>query len=262
VSAESLRDRVAIVTGGSSGIGRAVCLALATEGARVIAVGRTPARVEETRAALLAIPGVDPGGCLALALDVRSDRDMETMAEETLARFGRIDILVASAGIGSNTATSGRGRAVVADLSTETWDEVIDTNLKGTFLADRAVLPAMMRQGRGEIVNVSSSLAATSGWPFASAYCASKFGLMGLSESLAAEVAGYGIRVQVVLPDVVDTPMLRASHLAIRRALSSTEVAGFILEMLAAPENALLLNPLMVPFDMTQGPGRRSVFLR
>lgn len=254
-------DKVAVVTGGSSGIGRAVCVALAAEGARLVVAGRDPAKLEETRAALP--PGsARDGGALLFSGDVREPGDMERMAALALDSFGRIDILVCSAGIGSGTAIAGHGRSAVADLPAKVWDEIVDTNLKGTFLAIRAVLPAMMRRHGGEILNVSSSLGATSGWPYASAYCASKFALTGLTEAVAEEARPHGIRVQMVLPDAVDTPLLKASRLALMRALTPAQVAAFILEMLAAPEDTALLGPLIAPFEATLQPGRRSAFVK
>ena len=253
--------QVAIVTGGSSGIGRAGCLALAAEGACVVVVGRSPGRVQETIDQMCTLPATDPGSFLGLLLDVRREEDMAEMARRTLDAFGRIDILVASAGISLGTSSLG-GRAAVADLPVRAWDEILDTNLRGMFLSNRAVLPTMMERRRGEILNVSSSLGTTSGWAYASAYCASKFGVMGLSESLAEEAQTYGIRVQVLVPDAVDTPMLRKSHLAIFTALKPEEVGRLIVEMLASPGDMTLLEPLIAPFSDKPHPGRRNVFGR
>jgi NAD(P)-dependent dehydrogenase (short-subunit alcohol dehydrogenase family) len=253
------RQRVAIVTGGSSGIGRATCVALAREGARVCVIGRNTGRLEETVASLAPAAG---DGHLALRLDVRREEDMAQMAARTLERFGRIDILVASAGISLNTSSTLKSRAAVVDLPLAAWDEIIDTNLRGMFLANRAVLPAMIEQEAGEIVNVSSSLGTTSGWAYASAYCASKFGVMGLSEALAEEARDFGVRVQVMVPDAVDTPMLQASHLAVVRALTPERVADCILEMLAAPEDTILVNPMIEPFNTAPGPRVRNVLGR
>jgi NAD(P)-dependent dehydrogenase (short-subunit alcohol dehydrogenase family) len=255
-------NAAAIVTGGTSGIGRATCVALAREGARVCVTGRSPARMAETLASLAALPGGSEDTHLGLRVDVRSEEDMARMAAQTLERFGRIDILVASAGISLNTSTTLKGRAALVDLPAEAWDEIIDTNLRGMFLTNRAVLPAMIEQQAGEIVNVSSSLGTTSGWAYASAYCASKFGVMGLSEALAEEARDYGVRVQVMVPDAVDTPMLQASHLAVMRALTPGRVADCILEMLASPEDTILVNPMIEPFHTAPGPRVRNVLGR
>ena len=252
-------ERVAIVTGGSSGIGRATSVALATEGARVVVVGRTRSRVEDTLAEIDSLPGATPASRLGLDLDVRVERDMEEMASRTLERFGRIDILVTSAASSPGTASTLGRRTFVANLSAAAWDEIVDTNLRGVFLSNRAVLPAMMRQRKGEIVNLSSSIIASGHWAFASAYCASKFAVMGLSESLAEEARPFGIRVQVMVPDVVETPMLAKAHLAVFHALPAGQAADLILEMLAGPEDRLIVNPLIEPFGTWakawRGPG-------
>lgn len=247
--------KVAVVTGGSSGMGRAACVALAREGARVVVVGRTRANVDGTLARLAGT--ANGGGHVGLCLDVRAEGDMEAMAERALAAFGRIDVLIASAGISAATAAGG-GRAPVADLDPAAWDEILDTNLKGVFLANRAVLPAMMRQGEGEILNVSSSLGMARGWAFASAYCASKFAVLGLSESLAEEARPFGVRVQVLLPDAVDTPMLARSPLAVPGAVPGETIAACMLEMLAAPRDAALVNPVVEPFGPWEKIGRRK----
>jgi NAD(P)-dependent dehydrogenase (short-subunit alcohol dehydrogenase family) len=261
VTERRLEGQVAIVTGGSSGIGRAACLALAQEGARVAVVGRSVERTAETVALMRARSGADAGTSLSLRLDVRREEDMAEMARRTLEAFGRIDILVASAGISLGTSSLA-GRAAVVDLPAAAWDEIMETNLKGMFLSNRAVLPAMAAQHRGEIVNVSSSLGTTAGWAYASAYCASKFGVMGLSEALAEEARPFGIRVQVLVPDAVDTPMLQRSHLAIFTALTPEEVARLIVRMVCAPEDMTLVEPLIAPFSDKPQPGRRNVFGR
>lgn len=254
-----LSGRVAVVTGGSSGIGQAACLALAAEGARVVVVGRTPGHVEATIARIDALPGSDPAHRIGLALDVRREEDMAAMAERALEAFERIDVLVASAGVSPGTAGGRMVGAALAKLSAEAWDEVLDTNLRGIFLADRAVLPAMMRQREGEIVNVSSSLGTTIGWAYASAYCASKFAVVGMTEALAEEVRPLGIRVQVLLPDVVDTPMLRATHLGTFGALPPERLGEFIVRLVTGERDSMLSRPLIAPFRTASEPGRRTL---
>ncbi|MDP3938661.1 MAG: SDR family NAD(P)-dependent oxidoreductase, partial [Deltaproteobacteria bacterium] len=140
-----LQERVAIVTGGSSGIGQGACLGLAAEGASVVVVGRTPAHIEETIRQIDALPGRAPEQRMGLTLDVTNETDMEEMARRTVDRFGRIDILVASAGVSLGTSKTRGGRTSVAQMSMETWDEIMNANLKGMFLADRAVLGTMIR---------------------------------------------------------------------------------------------------------------------
>jgi 3-oxoacyl-[acyl-carrier protein] reductase len=245
-----LDGEVAIVTGGSSGIGRAVCLALAAEGARVVVVGRSPERTRETSEQLGRQAGqTDP---LWLALDVRREEETEEMARRTLSRFGRIDILVACAGVGKSPGSQRLLPYPVAQMPAEEWDAVLDTNLKGTFLSNRAVLPAMIEQRRGQIVNISSARAGVHGQPFAAAYSASKFGVRGLSEALAEEVRQYGVRVQLLLPDITDTPLLHNSTVAAAPLLSSARVAELIVYMLSLPADSVLERPLMARTPLGQ----------
>jgi len=209
----ALRDRVAIVTGASSGIGRATSIALGRAGSRVVAVGRDNDRLRETADAVVAGGGMEP---LILALDVRRESDMQEMARAALARHGRIDILVAAAGIGRADVT--RLMPVpVARLSTAEWDAVVDTNLRGVFLSNRAVLPAMLDAGAGEILNVGSARAGVHGTPYAAAYAASKRAMVAFSEILAEEVARADIACYLRQPaKEFSWPQDRISALAVK----------------------------------------------
>jgi len=247
---DRIQGLVAIVTGGSSGIGRATCLALAQKGAYVVVVGKTASRVSE---AVGAVERVAHENCvLGLVLDVRNEEEMEEMTRQTLARFGRVDVLVASAGVGR--ASSSRDRLIpppVAQMSPEEWNEVVDTNLKGVFLSNRAVLPTMIRQRRGWIINVSSSPGGLYGSPYAAAYCASKFGVLGFSQSLSEEVSQFGVKVQVLLPDATDTPMLEdtGDGTAFGKVIPPARVGDFIVHLLALPQDTVLVNPLIAPLE-------------
>ncbi len=235
-----LAGRVAIVTGGSGGIGRATCVALAREGARVVLVGRDPTRLQHALAEIgRQAPGAPP---LGLSLDVGREADMDTMARQTVERFGRIDILVACAGIARSPGSPTALPRSLAQLTSREWDDVVTTNLTGTFLSNRAVLPAMTRQRSGTIVNVASSPAGVAGQPFAAAYCASKFAVVGLSEALAEEVAEDGIRVEVLFPDLVDTPLVRDTTLAARLgpSLPAERVAEVVVYLVTLPEDTVL----------------------
>lgn len=245
-----MKGRVAIVTGGSSGIGLAVACALAREGAHVVAVGRDTARLEaaaeEIRGAGAAAAEVVPEPA-----DVGDLAAMERMAAHTLERFGAIDILVASAGIGrAPDATSPIARTVAQTPIAE-WDAVIRTNLRGTYLSNRAVLPAMIARRAGQIVNVSSSRGGARGQAFAAPYSASKFGIVGMSEALAEEVRQFNIRVQVVLPEVTDTPLLARTTIVSRFGplLQAPCVADIIVDLIAQPVDAFMIRPLIVPWS-------------
>lgn len=244
-SETALNDRVVIVTGGASGIGQAVCIAAARAGARVVVVDLAQERVDAVVEDLNHVQSSSTPGHLGLALDVRSEGDMETMAQRTLAEFGRIDVLVASAGI---LRAGGSSPKPLVDTSVKEWDDVVDTNLKGLFLSNRAVLPAMIKQRSGDIVNVSS-VSGKQGRANDAPYCASKFGVIGVSESLAEEVRSYGIRVQLVIPDAVDTPIWQQNGPvpAPPDALPAERVAELILYVLTQPADTMLVGPIIAP---------------
>lgn len=244
---EVLAGSVAIVTGGTGGIGRATALALAKRGCAVAIVDRDPARIErvcEEIANLTMAQGGVPRA-LGLALDVTREQDMNDMASQVVAALGRIDILVTCAGI---LRFPGSLPKPMVQLTESEWDFVLDVNLKGVFLSNRAVLAAMMRQRSGTIINVSST-SGQQGRAHDSAYCASKFGVIGLTESLAEEVRPYAIRVQAVLPDAVDTPLwdqngpIRPEH-----ALPAERVGGLIAFMASLPADTIMQAPVIAPF--------------
>jgi NAD(P)-dependent dehydrogenase (short-subunit alcohol dehydrogenase family) len=233
---------VAVVTGGGGGIGRATAVALAGAGARVTVVGRTATNVREAMQQVVAAGGE----CDSLVLDVTRETDMAEMAERVLGSRGRIDLLVACAGIAVASASRGRPPYPVAQLPPAHWDEVMDINLRGTFLSNRAVLPAMIEQRGGDIINLASSPGAIRGQPFAAAYCASKFAVAGLSEALGAEVAPHGVRVQVVFPDLTETALTRETTLSTRfgAPLATERVAQLILYMAALPPDTQLVSSI------------------
>ncbi len=249
-----LQSRVAIVTGGASGIGQATCYALAREGAQVVAVDFNPDRLEATLAELNRYNPIE-GEHLALCLDVSNEQDMASMADQTLEKFGNIDILVSSAGILRGT---GQPPQPLMRISTEEWDQVLDTNLKGMFLSNRAVLPAMMKRRQGNIINLSS-VSGTQGRAFDAPYCASKFGVIGMSESLAEEVRNSGIRVQIVIPDAVDTPIWDQNGPVPRppNALAPERVAELILYLVTQPGDTMIMGAVIAPFGRRRGVGAK-----
>ncbi len=184
----ALENKVAIVTGAGRGAGRAITLRLAREGASVVAVARTRAELNRLAAEITAANGV----CEAVEADVSNPADTRRMAEKTLERFGRIDVLVNNAGV--NGPVSG-----VEETPLVEWQRTLDVNLTGPFLCSQAVLPTMKEQRSGWIIMISSG-AGKQGYPNMAAYCASKFGLHGLAQSLAAEVGDLNIRVSTILP--------------------------------------------------------------
>ena len=193
-----LRDAVAIVTGGGRGIGRGVAVALAREGAHVV-IADLPS-VQQDMEATRALVEAEGAQALLVHCDVRDWPQVSAMAQAALDRFGRIDVLVANAGV--------IGVAPVVAMTEEQWDRVIDTNLKGTFLCSKAVAAHMMERRSGRIITMSSQ-AGRRGAPALAHYCTTKWGIIGFTQSLALELAPFNVTVNAICPGVVDSAMWR-----------------------------------------------------
>lgn len=198
-----LNGQVAVITGGSSGIGLAIARAAAIEGMAVAISARESKRLKQAASELATVSttvSTTPGtAVLAVPADVAKSDDVARLIEQTMARFGRIDLLV------NNAGTFREGD--IDELTEAEWDEVQAVNLKGVFLCTKAVLPIMKRQRSGYVVNIAS-VAGKTGFGGASAYCASKFGMVGLTESLLEEGVAHNIRATVICPGYVATPMV------------------------------------------------------
>lgn len=193
----SVRGSVAIITGASRGIGRAIAEVLAADGARLVVVARGKADLEALERNLKA-SGAE---VLAIPADVSQKADMDAMAAACLARYGRIDILCHNAGIFPT--------ALVEDTTEEMWDSLMAINLKSTFLSVRACLKAMKAQRYGRIVLTSSTSGISSGFPTLSAYTATKAGQIGFMRSAAIEFGPFGVTINAVLPGSVLTDGLK-----------------------------------------------------
>ncbi len=183
-----LKDKVAIITGGGKGIGRAMSLAFAAEGATVVIAARDLSSMEHAAAEIASRGGkVD-----AIVTDVRHEDQVKRMVAFTLDKFGRIDILVNNSGAGGPTVNA-------VELELDVWNDVISTNLTGSMLCAREVLKPMIAARKGNIINISSE-GGRSGFPMRISYAVSKRGVIALTETLAIEVGEYGIRVNCISP--------------------------------------------------------------
>lgn len=209
-----LENQTAVVTGGSRGIGRAVCLELAREGANVVVCYAGRAEAAQKTAADCRAMGVK---ALAIQADVAEEAAVQSLFAQTLEAFGRVDILVNSAGITRD--------GLMMRMSQADFDAVVDTNLKGTFLCMKAAARPMVKQRYGRIVNLSS-VVGLHGNAGQVNYAASKAGVIGMTKSLAQELAGRGVTVNAVAPGFIDTDMTAAMPEAARQSMLSAIPAG------------------------------------
>jgi len=191
-----LKNKNALITGAGKGIGKAIALALAKEGVNVILVARTQEEIDNVAAKARSLRVK----ALAITADVADINSVNSAVEKALAEFGTIDILINNAGI----AAFGK----FLELEPKDWERIIQVNLMGTYYVTRAVLPNMIERQTGDIINISST-AGLSGNALTSAYSASKFAVLGLTESLMQEVRKYNIRVTALTPSTVATYMAK-----------------------------------------------------
>src|SRR5437764_8523207 len=212
---DTLNGKIALVTGGGRGIGAAIALRLAGLGATTIVCGRTLARLQHTARQIRSAGGQGE----AIACDVADWRSVTALADRLQKTFGHLDILVNNAGVGGFSGP-------LHTMSMEKWDEIFNTNLRGVFYMIRAFAP-MMIAGGGDIVNISS-LAGKNALPNGAAYSASKWGLNGLTHSVAEELRGYNVRVTVVCPGSVNTDLSPHTGKNMSKLLQPADVAHVV----------------------------------
>jgi NAD(P)-dependent dehydrogenase (short-subunit alcohol dehydrogenase family) len=194
---KALEDKVAIVTGASSGIGRATARLFAEEGARVVVSARRQQELDDL------VAEIGAGAAVAHAGDIREEACAEALVALAVGTFGGLDVAF-------NNAGSLGEMGPVTELSLSGWRDTLDTNLTGAFLGAKHQLPAMIARGGGSLVFTSTFVGHTVGFPGMAAYAASKAGLVGLTQVLAAEFGETGVRVNAILPGGTDTPMGRS----------------------------------------------------
>lgn len=235
------QGRVAIVTGASSGLGRAVAAKLSRAGMRVVAAARRKDRLDSLVADMIA-NGME---ALAVECDVREEAQVVAMIAAALDRFGQIDVLVNNAGLADHTPTD--------ELSSARWSEVIDTNLTGAFLCAREAFRVMKRQHHGRIIHVGS-LSALVPRENTAAYAASKFALTGLSHSLALDGRAFGIASSIFHPGVIGTELdgrpQPAPGSAPGQRIGADVAAQAILAMIDVPDHVNFLDATMLPLTM------------
>lgn len=222
----NLQQKTAIITGAGKGIGKATAIALAREGVNLGLIARTPADLEALQTFLTDEYGV---AVHIAAADVANKAEVDQAVASLTGRLGSIDILI------NNAGTSQFG--TLLDMEPDVWQGIIQTNLMGTYYVTRAVLPTMLAQNSGSIINIAST-AGERGFATGSAYCASKFAVIGLTESLLQEVRKSNIRVTALTPSTVNTDLARNSGLKIGdedRMMQPEDVAELIAATLKLP---------------------------
>jgi len=231
----SVMGSVAVVTGGSRGIGYGIATALAKLGAHVVITARN---AERLAAAALELSTHGPD-CEGMACDITRWSAVEALAAHVRQKYGRVDVLVNNAGIGGSAC-------LLQDLAPEKWDDIFDTNVRAVFYMVRAFVPMMVASGSGHIINISS-LAGKNPLPRGAAYSASKWALNGLSYSLAEELRAQNIRVSIVCPGSVDTEFSPHTGKSPDRMLRPEDVAHVVAMLVTQRPQSFVSEVLLRP---------------
>ena len=224
-----LKDHVAIITGGGRGIGRAIALTFAKEGANIAVVARTEPEIESVAREIKGLGA----NAIAIKTDVSDEDQVEAMVQKVMDEFGRIDILVNSAGVAKH--------AHVQDIETDVWDLTMNVNVRGIMLCTRAVFRNMLKQESGYIINISSGAGKHGSARYAT-YATSKFGVMGFTQSVAAEGRQHGIKASVICPGPVATRMRASNHPGEdpTKIMQSQDIADVAMFLVNQPKRAYI----------------------
>jgi 3-oxoacyl-[acyl-carrier protein] reductase len=216
----SLQNKVALVTGAGRGIGKAIAVALAKAGCRIVLTARTTVQLELVESEI----GTNGGETLSITSDLTRDEEIYRLIAEAERAYGLVDILINNAGWGR--------KSTIIRANLNDWDQTLRVNLRAPMLLTKMVLPGMIERNFGAVINISS-ISGKSGEAGSSAYAASKFGLIGFTQSLYEEVREHGIKVSVLLPGFVDTPMIPpVKHLDRSKMIRPEDVADAVLFVL------------------------------
>ncbi|WPR72894.1 3-ketoacyl-ACP reductase [Flavobacterium sp. NG2] len=227
-----LKNKNALITGAGKGIGKAIAIALAKEGVNVILVARTQEDIDNVALKVRSLRVK----ALALTADVSDNESVKTAVDKALSEFGSIDILINNAGI----AAFGK----FLDMETTDWERIIQVNLMGTYYVTRAVLPNMIERQTGDIINISST-AGLNGNAMTSAYSASKFAVLGLTDSLMQEVRKHNVRVTALIPSTVATDMAKELNIVGDNAdkiMQAEDIAELIIAQLKLNKRVFIKN--------------------
>jgi len=237
---KDMSERVAIVTGASSGIGVAIARAFATAGVKTVVAARSPDKLDAVAAGIAA----DGGTALACQTDVTSEPQVVRLFERTMAAFGRVDILVNNAGLADHIPT--------VDLSLADWRRSIDTMLTGPFLCGREAMRIMVKQKRGRIINIGS-ISSRRPRPHTIGYAAAKFGLHGITQSMALDGREHGITVSIIDPGVTESHLAGGASRPARpptQMMKAEEIAEIALLIARLPDETNLMEAFVLPIGM------------
>lgn len=228
-----LKNKVVIITGANSGIGECIAKRFASEGANLVIAARRLDKLNKISKEI-----TDKGGkVLVVRTDVRKESDLENLIRKTIETFDTIDILINNAGIAPHKE--------IDNFTVEEYDDVMNTNLRSAFITSHLVAPIMKKKKSGAIINISS-VAGKKGYSLGSVYCASKFGMIGLTEALADELNEYNINVTAICPGLVNTPLFNYSPKEKKKMINTNDVAEIAVYLATLPTRVKVIEFVMV----------------